>query len=183
MATFTRICGAKDGHSCGEVHWFVSAKTSTVAEKNWCAVHFEWGWIAPRVRAALCNPASGSARKHLPFPHSSVRCSISTRAQSSAAHSARRGTLHKSTTTGWWHVLLLFLHNLILRRCVWIKFPCHLERHDRRVGKNEDNFRLPCMMMSKNERRLVVKYISFGWTHQKGNFWFYTMKSVLMQEC
>lgn len=100
MATFTRICGAKDGHSCGEVHWFVSAKTSTVAERNWCAVHFEWGWIALRVRAALCNPASGSARKHLPFPHSSVRCSISTRAQSSAAHSARRGTLHKSTTTG-----------------------------------------------------------------------------------
>lgn len=29
------------------------------------------------------------------------------------------------------------------------------------MGKNEDNFRLPCMMMSKNERRLVVKYISF----------------------
>lgn len=126
------------------------------------------------------SPASGSAERHLPFPHKSapVGRSISTGdGRRVSAQPRHTGVfLLTNPTSQRRH------HGPCSPRCarVWIKFPrlfFFLERNacvrawEGWGGKDEDNCRFPWMMMSRDERRLVLRaFCSCLWRKKWPNF-------------
>lgn len=117
-------------------------------------------WVSLQCcRLVLPGPASGSAKKHLPFPHKSapVYCSISTgdarRLEAQAANTSRRNWLktetamfRNSSSTSW------FSRNVFV---FGLSFHV-ISSGALAVGKHEDNCRFPWMMMPHDECRLVV---------------------------